>query len=123
MKYMMLTYGTEEVYDLENLTDDQRRWMREMVAFMHDLDEELRATGELVSAEGLAGPAGTRTVRPAGDDTVTTDGPYAEAKEFLAGFWILDVASFERVEEIAARLVRYLKAPIELREIGEAPQV
>lgn len=121
MKYMLLTYGAAEVWDVENLSEEQRAAMGEMVAFMHQLDEDLKASGELVTEEGLTGPAEARTVRLIDDEAVTTDGPYAETKEVLAGFWIIDVPGLERAAEIAARIVRFVKAPIEIRPIGEAP--
>lgn len=121
MKHMLLTYGPPEVYDVESFSTEQREWMRGIVDFMHQLNEDLQASGELVTAEGLAGPAETRTVRPDGDEAVTTNGPYAETKEVLARYWVLDVPHFERAAEIAARVVRFVKAPIEIRPIGEAP--
>lgn len=123
MKFMMATYADDSVYDLENLDDEHREWLRGIVTFMKQLNAELESTGELVTAEGLAAPAQARTVRPQGDDVITTDGPFAEAKEFLAGFWVIDVAGFDRAAEIAAKIVRFVHAPIELRPIGEAPEV
>lgn len=123
MKFMMGTYGDEEIYQVENFDEEQRAWLRGIVEFMEQLNTELAAAGELVAAEGLTAPSEARVVRPHGDDTVTTDGPFAEAKEVLAGFWVIDVASRERAEEIAARVVRFVNAPIELRPIGEAPEV
>ncbi len=123
MKFMMSTYGTEDVYDVDSFTDEQREWLRGIIDFMHELNADLEASGELVSAEGLTAPSQARTVRPGGDGPVTTDGPFAEAKEVLAGFWIIDVADFNRAAEIAGRIVSFVKAPIELRPIGEAPQV
>lgn len=123
MKFMMGTYGDEEIYHVENFDEEQRAWLRGIVEFMEQLNTELAAAGELVAAEGLTAPSEARVVRPNGDDTVTTDGPFAEAKEVLAGFWVIDVASRERAEEIAARVVRFVNAPIELRPIGEAPEV
>ncbi|MDX6297466.1 MAG: hypothetical protein QOI51_1323 [Nocardioidaceae bacterium] len=123
MKFMMATYADDSVYDLEHLDDEQRDWLRGIVAFMQQLNAELESTGELVTAEGLTASAQARTVRPQGDDVITTDGPFAEAKEFLAGFWIIDVAGFDRAAEIAAKIVRFVHAPIELRPVGEAPEV
>ena len=123
MKFMMATYADEDIYDLENFDDEQRDWLRGIVAFMHELNAELEAAGELVTAEGLTAPSEARTVRPQGDDVITTDGPFAEAKEFLAGYWVIDFADFERAEQIAAKIVRFVHAPIELRPIGEAPEV
>ena len=123
MKFMMATYGDQDVYDLENFDDEQRDWLRGIVEFMHEFNAELEAAGELVTAEGLTAPSEAKTVRPQGDDVITTDGPFAEAKEYLAGFWIIDVASVERATELAAKVVRFVHAPIEIRPVGEAPEV
>lgn len=122
MKYMLLTYYDQN-FDFASFAKDTPDAVREMIAFMRRLNEELKAAGELADAEGLADPSETKTVRPKGDDAVTTDGPYAEAKEVLAGFWVVDVPGFERAAEIAARIVRYVKAPIEVRPIGAEPEV
>jgi hypothetical protein len=62
---------------------------------------ELSASGELISGQALGPAADARIYRLEGGRRVTTDGPYAEAKEHLAGFFLLDVASQERAEEIA----------------------
>lgn len=103
--------------------------VRAMVAHMHALNAELAAAGELVSAEGLTPPAEARLVR-AGDGgrPVVTDGPFAETKEFLAGFWIVAVQTAERAYEIAARASAApgpggvpMGMPIEVREVGVAP--
>ncbi len=120
---MMSTYGDDAVYDRESFTDEQRDWLRGIVTFMDELNAELEAADELVTAEGLAAPSQARTVRPQDDDVITTDGPSAEAKEYLAGFWIIDVASVERAEALAAKVVRFVHAPIGIRPIGEAPEV
>ena len=123
MKFMMTTFGDEEIYNAESFTDEQREWLRGIVEFMTEFNTELEAAGELVTAEGLAAPSQAKTIRPHGDDVITTDGPFAEAKEYLAGFWIIDVASEERAAELAAKVVRFVHAPIEIRPIGEAPEV
>ncbi len=122
MKYMLLTYADRD-FDVEKYAQEKGDWFKEMVTFMHDLNAELLASGELLSAEGLAGADQTWTVRPQGEDVVTTDGPYAEAKELLAGYWIVDVTGLDRAAEIAGRVARFVSAPIEIRAVGEAPQV
>ena len=73
-----------------------------MVDFMKNFSKRLKEAGELVGAEGLAAPAQAKLVR-AGQNGVpeVTDGPFAEAKEFLAGYWIVDVDSPERAYAIA----------------------
>jgi hypothetical protein len=123
MKYMLLTYGPAEVWDTESFTEEGREQMRQMIAFMKELDDDLTASGVLVASEGLTGPQDARTVRWIDDEAVTTDGPYAESKEFLAGYWVVDVPTVEQAAEIAARIVSYVKAPIEIRPVGEAPDL
>jgi hypothetical protein len=101
------------------------------VRFMKRLVEDLRASGELVAAEGLASPGQARIVRAgkAGAPEVT-DGPFAEAKEFLAGYWIVDVERPEQAYAIAARASAApgpggapLNLAIEVREVMSAPPV
>lgn len=73
-------------------------------AAMMAIHEELSANGELVGAEALVGPDGSKVVTHDGIGApVVTDGPFPEAKEFLAGYWFIDVESEERAIEIAAR--------------------
>jgi hypothetical protein len=101
------------------------------LGFMLRFHEELKNAGELVAAEGLASPAQARVVRAGkGGAPEVTDGPFAEAKEFLAGYWIVDVESPKRAYEIAARASAApgrggapLNMPIEVREVMSAPPV
>jgi hypothetical protein len=72
------------------------------MAFMKGFAAKLRASGELVAAEGLAGPDQAKLVRAGASGEPATDGVFPEAKEFLAGFWIIDVESPERAYGIAA---------------------
>jgi hypothetical protein len=76
---------------------------RAHIAFMKDFAQKLGASGELVSAEGLAGPDQAKRVRAGKDGRPITDGVFPESKEFLAGYWIVDVESAERAYEIAAQ--------------------
>ncbi|MBV9111032.1 MAG: hypothetical protein JO306_16620 [Gemmatimonadetes bacterium] len=98
------------------------------VAFMHRLNRELAESGELVGAEGLAPPSEARLVRAGGDGVPVTDGPFAEAKEFLAGYWIVDVDTPERAYQIAAQASAApgpggtpLRIPIEVRQVMSGP--
>jgi hypothetical protein len=101
------------------------------ISFMKRFANELGESGELVGAEGLAAPAEARVVRAGkGGAPEVTDGPFAEAKEFLAGYWIVDVESPGRAYEIAARASAApgpggapLNIPIEVREVMSAPPV
>jgi hypothetical protein len=101
------------------------------VGFMKKLGTDLKNEGVLVGAEGLAPPAQARIVR-AGNTSApeVTDGPFAESKEFLAGYWIVDVETPEQAYAIAARASaapgqggRPLNMPIEVREVMSAPPV
>jgi hypothetical protein len=99
--------------------------------FMHALNRELKEKGELVGAEGLTPPGQARVVRAAnGGKPSVTDGPFAETKEFLAGYWIVQVDRPERAYEIAARASAApgpggvpLNMPIEVREVYSEPPV
>lgn len=98
------------------------------IAFMHGLNRELRESGELMSAEGLSFPNQARLVRAGKNSVPLTDGIFPESKEFLAGFWIIDVDTPERAYAIAARVSAApgpggapLDMPIEVRPIMSAP--
>ena len=99
------------------------------IAFMMRFHDELKQSGELVDAQGLAGPEDALVVRAdAGGAPVVTDGPFAEAKEFLAGFWIVDVETKDQAYGIAARASAApgkggasLNMPIEVRQVMSAP--
>jgi hypothetical protein len=101
------------------------------IAFMRRLNTELKSEGVFVGAEGLAEPAQARIVR-AGRSAApeVTDGPFAESKEFLAGYWIVDVETPEQAYAIAARASaapgpggKPLNMPIEVRQVMSGPPV
>jgi hypothetical protein len=73
-------------------------------AILHQIGDELRQSGELVLTEGLSWPENARLVRTGPNGTPITDGVFPESKEFLAGFWIVDVGSEQRAVEIALRI-------------------
>jgi hypothetical protein len=81
------------------------------------LDEELAASGELVVSEALADPARTKRVRLDEGVALTTDGPFAEAKEHLAGIYLLDVTSEERAVEIAGKVPEAWLGLVEVRPV------
>ena len=114
---MIMTFGSAEA----GLAAMGKEWMVEMIQFMQKLDEDLRKSGELVSAEGLADGSQAKTVRFQNGISVATDGPFAEAKESLVGYWIVDVDSEARAIEIATRMVDFVKQPIEVRRVMDAP--
>jgi hypothetical protein len=98
------------------------------IAFMIGLDKELRESGELLSAEGLTFPDQAKLVRAGKDGIPITDGVFPEGKEFLAGYWVVDVEAPERAYAIAARVSAApgpdgapMNMPIEVRPVMSAP--
>ena len=87
------------------------------MAEMGALISELTESGELVSTEGLADPSETKTIRVRDGGPAVTDGPYAEAKEHMGGFLLLDVSDERRAIEIASRWPAGLTAAIEIRPL------
>ena len=121
MKYMIMMFG-----GLGAATQDRSpEWITGMHELLMKLDAELKESGECVASDALAGPAQAKTVRFTGGAPVPTDGPFAEVKESLAGYWIVDVSE-ERAIEIASQVVAYTEYPMEVRRImhgDEAPQL
>jgi hypothetical protein len=98
------------------------------IQFMKTFAKKLGDAGELVAAEGLSGPDQAKQVRAGGDGKPITDGVFPESKEFLAGYWIVDVDSPERAYQIAAEASAApgkggipLNMAIEVREVMSAP--
>jgi hypothetical protein len=111
VKYMILTYGSQQDYDgMAGKATDKPAWSAEdfaaMGAFMESFNKDLEESGELVETRGLIAPVHTRRVGGGLQNgvPVVTDGPYAETQEVLAGYWIVECESFDRATEIAARL-------------------
>jgi hypothetical protein len=101
MKYMLMMTGTKADYDWYSHWSKQD--LQAHFAFMHAFSQELKDSGAFVAAEGLGFPDEAKVVRAGRDGTPITDGVFPEAKEFLAGYWIVDVESPEEAYRIAAR--------------------
>jgi hypothetical protein len=128
MKFMMMMNvprGTGD-YQISQWTPEA---LNAHIKFMKDLNRDLQKSGEFVDAQGLTPPGQAQIVTfGSGGSPVVSDGPFAESKEFLAGFWIIEVDRRERAHEIAARASsapgpdgKPLLIPIELREVMGAP--
>ena len=127
MKFMLMMHaprGTGD-YQINNWTPDD---FKAHIAFMHALNRDLKSAGEFVGAEGLAPPGQAKVVRAGKDGQPVTDGPFPETKEFLVGYWIVDVDRAERAYEIAARAStapgpggKPLNLAIEVRQVMSAP--
>lgn len=129
MKFMLIMQGRQT--DWETLGTWSPADFQAHIAFMLMVNDELRRTGELVVAEGLDMPANAKVVRATKPDApIVSDGPFAETKEFLAGFWIVDVESPARAIEIAARISAApgkggapIPIPVEVRQVMQAPDI
>jgi hypothetical protein len=118
MKYMLLAYTKQADWAAVDVTSPE---FQAMCDFYENLGKELTASGELVMTEGLADPSLTRTIRKAESGPVATDGPYAEAKEVLVSFAIVDCASHDRAMAIAASVVDAIGDTVEVRPIMGGP--
>jgi hypothetical protein len=116
VKYMLMMFG-----DAESMTAERSpEWVRDMMSFMLDFNAELGKSGELVEARGLAFPSTAKTVSLVDGQVVVTDGPYAESKEALAGYWVLELADEARAIELAGRIVVWSQS-LELRAVLDGP--
>jgi hypothetical protein len=122
MKYILMMTGTKAG------VDTYRAWSQKDIqthfAHLTEVIKDLTETGEFVNTEGLAMPHQAKVVRAGANGTPITDGVFPEAKEFLLGYWIVDVERPERAYEIAARISAGpgpggvpTNMPIEVREI------
>ncbi len=115
MKYMILIHSNEQSLALwDTLTDEQRA---DLGRGHMKLTEELAEAGELVASEGLADPALARWVSVRGGETITSDGPFAESKEHLAGFYLIDCDSLDRAVEWAAKVPDAHLREVEVRPV------
>ena len=127
MKFMLMMHaprGTGE-YRVNDWSPED---FQAHIGFMHQLNQELTAAGEWVDGQGLAAPGEAKLVRAGKDGAPVTDGPFPEAKEFLAGFWIVEVDSAERAYQLAAKASAApgpggapLNMAIEVRQVMSAP--
>lgn len=127
MKYILMM-NTMKAGNTEGILTWPKKDVQAHIAFMKNLNRELIAAGEFVTAEGLSFPDQAKIVRAAKDGTPITDGVFPESKEFLAGYWIVDVDSADRAYAIAARASAApgpdgvpLNMPIEVRPVMAAP--
>lgn len=115
MKYMILIShnpASQQVW--ESFTAAQRA---EGWNYYASLNEDLNASGEMIISEALADPSLARRVRVAEGRVMTTDGPFAEAKEHLAGFFLVDCESMDRAVEIAGRVPEAAFGLVEVRPV------
>jgi hypothetical protein len=127
MKYLLMMHvpaGTGDYQIFHWSPEDFQAHM----AFLHQYNRELVEAGEWVDAQGLTPPGQARLVRAGKDGEPITDGPFPETKEFLAGYWIVEVDSPERAYQLAAKASAApgpggapLNMPIEVRQVMSGP--
>lgn len=115
MKYVVLIYSNARSRELWQQFSETEKG--EGLTYYAGLTEELTASGELVVTEALADTSTAKRVAVGEGRAMTTDGPFAEAKEHLAGFYVLDVASEDRAVEIAAKIPEAAFGLVEVRPV------
>ena len=126
MKFMMQMNVKGGSYQMEGWDHND---IKAMVNFMNAFNAELKKKGQWVTGEGLVAPEHARLVRADdGGRPVVTDGPFAESKEFIAGFWIVDVKDADEAYALAAKVStcpgpggKPMNMPLEVRAVGQAP--
>ena len=126
MKYMMMMSCPKTGY--ETFGAWPKKDIQANLAFQRGFDAALRESGELVSTEGLASPREAKLVRAGKDGAAIVAGDFPEPKEFLAGYWIVDVESPERAYALAAKASAApgpggtpMNMPIEVRQVMSGP--
>jgi hypothetical protein len=114
MKYMIMMFNGVG----DTMRDKSPEWLAGMYELLGGMDTELRESGELVESRALVDPEQARTVRLADEVPVPTDGPFAEIKESLAGYWVVE-ADEARAVALAGRVVAYTGFPMEVRQVRD----
>jgi hypothetical protein len=117
VKYLILIYSNPESRAIwETFSPAERA---EGLGAYEALDAELVESGEMIVSEPLDDPAKSKRVHVTGDRTLTTDGPFAEVKEYLVGFYLVECANVERAVEIAAKVPEAFMGLVEVRPVTE----
>jgi hypothetical protein len=113
---------TQYLLSVHSVEDEQPPSAAEMERTYRDVDtlnEELQTAGAWVFAGGLHPPATATVVRVSDGEVLTTDGPFAETKEQLGGFWVIQAADLDAALAWAAKATRACGAPVEVRPFQE----
>lgn len=115
MKYLIMIYtNTESRQAWQALSDTEKKAGLDLYAA---LNEELVKSGEMIMSEALDLPGTGKRLALRDRQVITSDGPFAEVKEHLAGFYLVDVESMERALEIGARLPEVTAGMVEVRPV------
>ena len=110
------------VHSVEGEPMPSQEQMQRAYRDVEALNGEFQSSGVWVFAGGLQPPSSATVVRAQGGQIVTTDGPFAETKEQLGGFWIIDVADLDAALEWARKATVACAAPVEVRPFQEIPE-
>jgi hypothetical protein len=117
MKYILLMSGTRA--GVEGYRSRPEQNIEAHMAVLHRINQDLTESGEFVATQGLAGPREAKIVRGEKNGAPVTDGIFPESKEFLLGYWIVDVPNAERAYAIAGRIsAASSDMPIEVRQFA-----
>ena len=111
MTQYLLSVWHDDEYDLDFSTADAQRQMAQVGAF----NEEVEAAGAWVFGGGLHPASSATVLRATGGDVSMTDGPYAESKEQMGGFWVIEAADFDAALEWARKATVACEGPVEVR--------
>jgi hypothetical protein len=117
MKYILLMSGTRA--GVEGYHAWPKQEIEAHMARLHRINQDLTESGEFIATQGLAGPKEAKVVRGEKNGVPVTDGIFPEAKEFLLGYWIVEVPNAERAYAIAGRISAVsMNMPIEVRQFA-----
>ncbi len=130
MKYMLLMQFSQESAGFPPITEWTQDELKAHIGFMGEVEKKIGTLGKLIDAQGLDMPSAARIVRAgSGGEALVTDGPFPETKEFLAGYWVVDLPSAETAYELAAYIStapgpggRPLNMPIHVQPVIELPE-
>jgi hypothetical protein len=112
MQYMLLIYGNQASWD--DRSDEERGQMMQAYG---DFTQELRDSGAMIAGDALEPTQTATTVRVQNDETLTTDGPFAETKEQLGGYYMIEAGSLDDAIEWAAKIPGARHGSVEVRPV------
>jgi hypothetical protein len=112
MQYMLLIYGDQNGW--QSRTEEENN---QLMQDYYQFTEDLQKSGSMVAGDALEPTQTATTVRVRNDETLTTDGPFAETKEQLGGYYILDVGSLDEALEWAAKIPGAKHGSVEVRPV------
>ncbi len=121
-KFLMSVFGPESDYEKDHYGYESQEQMQQSFADTEAFNNKLQEQGYLVTADGLDRPNSATVVDGMGDKPIFTDGPFAETKEYIAGFWIIDVPSRDVALQLAAEASKACIGKVEVRPMMTGPE-